>query len=173
VVPANQSQSVEFRVDIAQQTDVERFGLSINSPQQDIIARNATSDTLVTIIDESGAEFATAILSGTAVLFDGNLAESFFNYPNPFGDPAAQTTSFNYHLEQDSKVVVRIYTLFGELVRTYSFEETDSEGLSGTHSGEIIWDGTNDKDQKVLNGVYVAVLTTVSGTATTKIAIAK
>ncbi|MFQ5602350.1 MAG: FlgD immunoglobulin-like domain containing protein, partial [bacterium] len=78
-----------------------------------------------------------------------------------------------YNLVQDSDVTIRIYTLLGELVRTLTFDETQIQGLAGVHSGDIEWDGTNDKGQKVLNGVYVAVLITKQGKATTKIAIAK
>ncbi|MFQ5750505.1 MAG: hypothetical protein ACE5HI_00790, partial [bacterium] len=176
IVP-NQTKSIEFRVDIAPQTTAQNLQLSIDSPRTDILAINVEADTAVAILDSSGFEISNTLSPGSSVLIDANLEASFFNYPNPFGNSLAPdarpTTSFNYNLSQDSDVTIRIYTLLGELVKSYFFSATTAQGKAGTHSGEIIWDGTNDKGQKVLNGVYVAVLITNSGKAMTKIAIAK
>jgi hypothetical protein len=38
---------------------------------------------------------------------------------------------------------------------------------------DIFWDGRNGDGVVVLNGVYIAVLQTGSGTATTKVAVTK
>lgn len=73
-------------------------------------------------------------------------------------------------------MTLRIFTLLGELVRTISFSSADPQGLAGTHaaaSTTFVWDGTNENGQKVLNGVYVAVLVTNQGKAMTKIAVAR
>ena len=69
-------------------------------------------------------------------------------------------------------MTIKIYTLLGELVKTYQFQSTDTQGTAGIHSN-VSWDGRNEKGQAVLNGVYVAVLITDSGKAMTKIAIAR
>jgi hypothetical protein len=174
-VPPGEDQIIHVQVDILTQTDVTQFSLSVDSPQDDIDAQNVSSDEPATIIDDAGQPISSAIQGGTSVLFNGNLAESFYNFPNPFGDNRTeyQQTSFNYHLESSSDVNIRIYTLFGELVKTFSFTSSDPEGQSGTHSEEIFWDAKNDKGQDVLNGVYIAVIATSSGTATTKIAVAR
>ncbi|MFQ5864978.1 MAG: hypothetical protein ACE5IW_07095, partial [bacterium] len=169
----SQSQTIEFRVDIASQTDENTFRFSIDSPQRDISAINVDADTAVALLDTSGLEVSSALSSGISVLIDPTLEASFFNFPNPFGQSSRPLTKFNYNLTQDSDITIRIYTLLGELVWTKTYNATEPEGKAGNHSGDISWDGTNDKGQKVLNGVYVAVLITNSGKAITKIAIAK
>ncbi|MFQ5822538.1 MAG: hypothetical protein ACE5JB_00600, partial [bacterium] len=174
----SQSQSIEFRVDIASQTETNNFRLSIDSPQDDILAKDVGSDSLVTIRDDSsGLTIVNVLTPGFSVLIDPNLEASFFNFPNPFGQNSRDITKFNYNLTQDSDITIRIYTLLGELVWSISHSASDPEGRVGTHDGKqqptIVWDGTNDKGQKVLNGVYVAVLTTNDGKALTKIALAK
>ena len=115
----------------------------------------------------------SALGAGVVSLTDPELEASFFNYPNPFGQNGRATTFLNYNLAQASNVTIRIYTLLGELVKTYQFQATDAAGAVGDHFDDVSWDGTNEKGQTVLNGVYVAVLITDSGKAMTKIAIAR
>jgi hypothetical protein len=174
-IPPGEEKTILVQVDIAQQTDVQQFMLSIDSPQEDIQAQNVTSDESAAILDNAGQPITSAINGGTSVLFNGSLAESFYNFPNPFGDnrPEYQQTSFNYHLKSNSDITIKIYTLFGDLVKTFQYASSDPEGQSGTHSGEIYWDAKNDKGQDVLNGVYIAVISTADGTATAKIAVAR
>ncbi|MCZ6818595.1 MAG: hypothetical protein O7G31_03805, partial [Calditrichaeota bacterium] len=172
-IVSSQMASVEFRVDIATQTAESGFSLSIETPQQDIRARDTGSGEFVVIRDSLGFAMDTPQTAGISVLIDSGLEDSFFNYPNPFGSSARPNTAFNYHLVQDSEVSLRIYTLVGQLVWEVSFAANSLEGLAGTHSGEIKWDGRNGENRSVLNGVYVAVLTTNAGQAITKIAIAK
>jgi len=76
-------------------------------------------------------------------------------------------------LTQASNITIRVYTLLGDLVKTYQFQSTDPEGTTGTHFDQVFWNGTNESGQVVLNGVYVAILITDSGKAMTKIAIAR
>ncbi|MFQ6114871.1 MAG: hypothetical protein ACE5NG_12450, partial [bacterium] len=172
-VPPSQTEAIEFRVDVSSQTTMDNFLLLIDSPQQDILAVNIEADTVVTLRDSSGFEINNALSSEFTILVDAGLEASFFNFPNPFGQSSRPITRFNYNLTQDSDITIRIFTLLGELVWSKSYSASDPEGKAGNHSGEIFWDGTNDKGQKVLNGVYVAVLTTTNGKAMTKIAIAK
>jgi hypothetical protein len=171
VIPAGQTISIEFVVDILGQSTANGFELRILSPQTDIVARDASASQ-VEIIDDTGQPITSAITAGTSLLFNASLQASFFNYPNPFNSNL-ETTLINYQLEQTSNLNIRIYTLLGELVRAYSFNATDPEGIADLNSRQIVWDGTNEKGQQVLNGVYVAVLTTNHGKATTKIAVIK
>jgi len=79
--------------------------------------------------------------------------ETFGNYPNPFGVNDGQT-KFVFFMENDGDAEIFIFTLLGELVW-----HDKREGLKrGLYDGEITWDGTNDKGQTVLNGVYLGVL---------------
>ena len=75
------------------------------------------------------------------------------NYPNPFG-ANNPTTTITYYLEESgSKVSLRIFDQFGNLIRIFN-------DLS-THQGlkPVIWDGTNDRLEQVANGGYFGVLT--------------
>lgn len=66
------------------------------------------------------------------------------NYPNPF-NPA---TTIEYTLLTAGTVVLQIYNVDGQLVRTLISQDC----LAGTH--QIRWDGTNNSGQNVTNGVY-------------------
>ena len=108
--------------------------------------------------------------SGPAVLFEA-VFENFYNYPNPFG--LSEGTSFIYTLKQDSDIALEIYTLLGELVWKMNYTSAEAQGKAGPHKGDIVWDGRNGKKKPVLNGVYLAVLKTNSGTVMTKVAVIK
>lgn len=174
-IAAGQNRSIEFRVDLLAQSDTPNFSLTIRDPNRNVLARNTASDSLVAILDEAGFEIQGALSAGSSAIIGSGFAASFFNFPNPFGQ--GEQTMFNYSLPQDSQVTLRIYTLLGELVWTTSFSASDAEGKAGNHDGvslkAITWDGKNGKSQEVLNGVYIAVLSTDSDKAVTKVAIAK
>ncbi len=174
-VPKNDSVLVEFRVDLVSSSEAPNFRLTINSPGDDVFARNTASDSLVAILDDSGFPLNAPLTAGASAIIGSDFQASFFNFPNPFG--RGETTTFNYTLPQDSDGTLRIYTLLGELVRTKSFSSSEERGFAGNHDGAgratLDWDGRNGSGQEVLNGVYVAVLTTSAGKAVTKIAIAK
>ena len=145
----------------------------IESPQEDIVAIDESSDLTVAIKDTVGFTIDNPLTSDFSVIIGSDIRSSFFNYPNPFGYTSRPDTRFNYNLEEDSDITIRIYTLLGELVWSRAFKASDPEGKAGNHDGDIIWDGTNGKAQRVLNGVYVAVLKTKSDKAITKIAITR
>ncbi|RIK56385.1 hypothetical protein DCC62_30475, partial [candidate division KSB1 bacterium] len=81
-------------------------------------------------------------------------------------------TRFLYNLSQDSPVEFKIFTLLGELVWEKTFQATDPQGRRGSHD-DIIWNGFNGAGRRVLNGVYLAVIKTHAGIATTKVAVVK
>ncbi len=96
------------------------------------------------------------------------------NCPNPFGSPDKSVTTLIYYLNQDVSVSFKIFTLLGELVWFKSFEETDPQSNEGLHSGDVLWDGTNDLGHRVLNGVYILIMETGDGyIAKRKIAVVK
>src|SRR5208283_5577455 len=78
-------------------------------------------------------------------------SQTYHNFPNPF-NPDAETTHFEYYLQNSSKVSIRIFTLDGMPVRLLLNAIDKPAGLHN----EDIWDGTNDSRQKVLSGVYLA-----------------
>ncbi len=66
------------------------------------------------------------------------------NYPNPF-NPA---TTIRYRIAQTGPVVLRVYNLRGQLVRTL----IEKEQAGGTHS--IAWDGKTDAGMQAPSGNY-------------------
>lgn len=66
-------------------------------------------------------------------------------YPNPFNP----TCHIEYNIPAGSPSRLQIYSVTGALVKTFN-------GLS--HSGTLVWDGTNENNQKVASGVYFAIL---------------
>ena len=78
---------------------------------------------------------------------DENLSTSYFqltNYPNPFNP----TTEITYQLPKDSFVELSIYNTKGELIKKLINEHRSK----GNHS--VMWDGKNNQNTSVANGVY-------------------
>jgi plastocyanin len=71
-------------------------------------------------------------------------AKELENYPNPF----RIATQITYSLNLPGRASLRIYSASGELVKTTVREQA----APGKYS--IVWDGKDDKNQKVANGVY-------------------
>lgn len=66
------------------------------------------------------------------------------NYPNPFNPE----TTISYHTAQNGPVVLKIYNMVGQEVKTL----VDKKQLAGKYS--VAWDGTDKGGQKVSSGVY-------------------
>ena len=71
------------------------------------------------------------------------------NYPNPFNPQ----TTIKYTLTKRSKVMLKIYNLLGQEIRTL----VDRSQLSGTHT--ITWDGGGKSGQHLASGIYFYKLT--------------
>ena len=99
------------------------------------------------------------------------------NCPNPFGDPSNSQTRFIYYLEESSDVSFMIFTLTGQLVWKDEYSAASPQGASGMHdtdANSVIWTGLNQRGNRVLNGVYLLVMKTGTGTIEkTKIAVVK
>jgi len=83
---------------------------------------------------------------------DGNQPAAFTlfqNFPNPFNP----STSISYELPQSERVILQIYNVLGEKVRTL----VDERQAAGVQS--VVWDGTDDAGQIVSTGTYVYELT--------------
>lgn len=72
------------------------------------------------------------------------------NYPNPF----ASTTTFHFDHNRsgdDLDIQVQIFTVSGKLVRTLRSTVISS----GSHLGDISWDGRDEYSDQLARGVYV------------------
>ncbi len=77
------------------------------------------------------------------VIPSANLA-LYPNYPNPFGTD----TNIRYNLPKATKAKLTIYNIKGQKVK----ELTNSQQKSGINS--INWNGRDDNDKQVSNGIY-------------------
>lgn len=67
------------------------------------------------------------------------------NYPNPF-NPA---TSIQYVLPKSSKVLLKIYNMVGQEIRTL-IDEFQTAGMKS-----VTWDGIDDTGNAVRSGLYI------------------
>jgi hypothetical protein len=159
----NNASGSAFRLTFAKTADV------------DAIDQESRQAVEIVFLDERGNNVdAEQVTSQKRVINAANFAASFFNYPNPFSpmiDNADGTrgTKFYYSSPQPADVELRIYTLLGELVYERSFKANDPAG----RPKNLSWNGRNGNGDPVLNGVYIAILKTSAGTATTKVAVVK
>lgn len=75
------------------------------------------------------------------------------SYPNPFKSETA--ISFSYSISQDSKVILGIYNIIGQKIKTLVHKNQQS----GFHN--VIWNGTDNNNKTVPSGVYFYRITTI------------
>jgi len=100
---------------------------------------------IITITEEENAIDLEFNLEPIPILPATN--KLYQNYPNPF-NPNQEVTKIPYDLSQGAYVIIKIYNIAGELVRT--LEETRS--TAGSY--ELPWNGRNDDNEIVSAGVY-------------------
>ncbi|MCB2229843.1 T9SS type A sorting domain-containing protein [bacterium] len=71
------------------------------------------------------------------------------NYPNPFNP----TTTIAYSLPKHSRVLIQVFNVMGQSVRTL----VDEEKAPGAY--QVTWDGLNDNGHAVGSGVYLYRIT--------------
>jgi len=81
-------------------------------------------------------------------------------FPNPFS-AGKEDVHIRYTLNDDAKIVFKIYTLIGDLVRKWEFGpgiEGKSKGQPEGYTNEILWNGRNGNGDIVANGMYLLVI---------------
>ena len=87
----------------------------------------------------------------------------YANYPNPFNPE----TKISFRLAESSNITLNIYNPKGQLVKTV---------LSGKYQAglqTIVWNGTDDAENRVSSGVYLYKLETDSQVLTRKMLLMK
>jgi hypothetical protein len=106
----------------------------------------------------SGAGVASAP-SNTIKLQLGPLPDdgiaNVSNYPNPFDSRKTQTT-IHYALGAPADVSIKIYSVFGRLIKESNYSPGANGGQVG--SNNVTWDGTDDSGRKVSKGIYIGVI---------------
>ncbi|RMH63466.1 MAG: hypothetical protein D6677_07120 [Calditrichaeota bacterium] len=114
------------------------------------------ADTIqLALLGPDGNDYTPDTQSDTPVLTvtPDNPAEAFSTYPNPFGR-TQDYARINFYLTETADVDIRVFTLLGELV----WHRQESALPGPRNYNHIIWDGKNDKGQRVLNGVYICTI---------------
>lgn len=171
--------SVRLEVDILENVPDDKrkdFRLTIDSISA-LTIEDDQAMPLAVVMRDSLENTVTSLSSKVAVLIDGDLNNSFYTYPNPF-NPANTKASFLYYLKEESDVKIHIYTLTGELVKVFDITKSqDADGSQtgpGLRQGGIKWDGKNGVGKYVVNGVYLAYISTEYGEqAMTKIVVVR
>lgn len=90
------------------------------------------------------------------------------SYPNPFDSRKEQAT-INYTLSADSDVSIKIYSIYGSLIKEMHYTAGGQGGIAGAN--DVTWDGTDNGGSKTSKGVYIAVLQAGGAKVTYKIAV--
>ena len=115
------------------------------------------------------------IIANTFATIDDRSAQGSFKMRfNPF-NPLEADAEFKFYLPKPSKVEFRIFTLTGEEVLSRIYPAGDLSPGAGDQMVTLRWDGRNEQNELVLNGVYIAWLRIVStgDEATLKVAVVK
>ncbi|MCD4773425.1 MAG: T9SS type A sorting domain-containing protein [Bacteroidales bacterium] len=95
-----------------------------------------------TSVDYYQFELVNVDIPDNELLSDNNLFLK--NYPNPF----SQSTVISYRLSISGKVILKVYDMFGQEIRTLVNENQPA----GEYS--VVWDGTDNSGNSVPNGIY-------------------
>jgi len=90
------------------------------------------------------------------------------NFPNPFNPD----TWIPYQLSSPTQVVINIYNVHGQLIRTLDLGRKDA-GYYTTKAHAGHWDGRNTQGERVSSGVYFYTIKAGNFVATKKLAIVK
>lgn len=91
---------------------------------------------------------ANQVVSGVSGNINENFPDAFMlfqNYPNPFNPE----TKINFDLAKPTQVKLGIYNIQGQLVKIL----IDEKKAPGHYS--VIWDGSNNRGQRLPSGVYL------------------
>ena len=132
-----------------------------NSPKEySFIDNNTTSGTVeyrLKQIDNDGNFKYSQILTVSSLPTKFELSQ---NYPNPFNP----TTTINYDLPQQSKVVLKVYNILGQEVATL----VDKEEQAGVYTVQF-----SPNSYRLASGIYIYRLTAGSFAQTRKMTLLK
>lgn len=110
-----------------------------------------------TIVVSAADNFAQGVLarrnrSTAAIDFEVEESTGFtlgraYNFPNPFA-PDRGTTFVITGLNEDARVLIKIHTVSGALVRTLSADAVVGQA-------QIFWDGADTRGDRIANGAYM------------------
>ena len=172
----------EARV-FANQSVVEKEALSLFSKDKDLARlylTNYSKDLALQAVDManemediglSGERNQSAIIATGEIQFTtwGRIKNALLqNFPNPFNPE----TWIPYQLEQDAKVIIRIYNAKGQLIRTLHLGSQPT-GSYLTKDRAAHWNGRDNIGQKAASGLYFYTIKAGDFNATRKMILVK
>lgn len=121
-------------------------------------------------VDLNGVRTTHGPISATPGLPDAAIPNNFKlyqNFPNPFNPQTTLEVFISGNQEQSANIVVEIFNVLGQKVKTVY----DGNLQSGTH--QFTWSGDNEAGAAVPGGIYYAVLTAGSVRNTIKMVLLK
>ena len=104
-----------------------------------------------------------SIENNEIIISDPTENKLYQNYPNPFNNQ----TTIKYDLAEDTFVLINVFNSIGELVKVIDVgDQTPGQYV-------ILWDGTNDENESVSNGIYFYQLRTKNYNKTKKMTLVK
>ncbi|HBL77173.1 MAG TPA: hypothetical protein DD458_18245 [Prolixibacteraceae bacterium] len=125
--------------------------LLINNTEYPLYTDSQATQT--TIIHESGKNKEINLcLNGSVLSVNRLLSEKacLENYPNPFNS----VTTIKYFVPQSSRIALSVYNSIGQEIRKLA------DGLHQFGSYEVKWNGTDDGNHTVPDGLYICRLKT-------------
>ncbi len=101
------------------------------------------------IVDMGCYEFGAPIYKVDEDIPEENNLTILKNFPNPFNDK----TTISFYLPNSKKATIEIYNIKGQKVKILPIVSP-----SQSHQVSVVWDGTDQRDRKVANGIYFYVL---------------
>ena len=135
--------TMAFYSDTAGFDTTEITNVVIDSSRNRIIADVAHFSTLVLYGESKGVPTGVDELSSITQIPKKFSLEQ--NYPNPFNPD----TKIIYQIPKSTRVMIKIYNILGQEVRTL----VDKEQRSGKY--EVIWEGKNNLGNPLSSGIYV------------------
>ncbi|MCG3121070.1 MAG: hypothetical protein ALAOOOJD_04017 [bacterium] len=164
-VSPDKPDTIAIYADLAENMTDQNFRLVFDNSQDFSVDDQAGGNGVVVETPEGKRFEKFRLETGLAALHGADGASSFFNYPNPLqpGNDLSVGEGTRFNLPEGVAGELKIFTLLGELV----WEVKIAAGDQG-----VFWNGHNGAGQRVLNGVYVAMLKPTNGKMlTTKVAV--
>jgi len=126
-------------------------------------ALQARDEHIADIIEWLGNDLGSPTSADPLVVAKNTLEA---NYPNPFNP----TTTIRFNIEQRGHVMLSVYNVAGQLVRTL-VDDVREPAQGGLHS--VVWYGESQAGEEVASGVYFYKLVTPGFTKTRKMVLLK
>jgi 5'-nucleotidase / UDP-sugar diphosphatase len=131
----------------AARAGLRAFGLTVNLMSRLRMITPWGKSKLIYLSEKLIEALPHSFAKETDIQTDGIIPDQFElaqNYPNPFNPQ----TEIAYTLPTDTDVKLTVYDLLGQKIKVL----VDDHENAGAQS--VIWDGTNDKGDKVSSGIY-------------------